>query len=159
MSEFVVTSSSFWNFSLQLYEQPGVPDACLQLQNDYGLDVNLVLFCLWYGKERGVAPQSLIQQAIAYSLEWKRGIVQPLRDLRTSMKGNKQLSSEFKNGEFEELRSQVKSLELQAEKMQQLRLEEIADAENETGSGQSSTPHQDNLRLLCEEITLTADAT
>ena len=30
-----------------LYAQPGVADACLKLQDEFGLDVNLVLFCIW----------------------------------------------------------------------------------------------------------------
>ncbi len=159
MSEFVVTSNSFWNFSLQLYEQPGVADACLQLQNDYGLDVNLVLFCLWYGREKGTISQSMLRLAITHSRDWKREIVQPLRDLRTNMKANQRLASEFKNKEFEELRSQVKSAELQAEKLQQLRLEEIVRAANESNKEKSPSPQQENFRLLCEEIALTLDTT
>jgi hypothetical protein len=39
----------FWDYSLHLYSQPGVEGACLTLQDEFDLDVNIVLFCLWSG--------------------------------------------------------------------------------------------------------------
>ena len=33
----------FWNFSLALYDAQGVAAACLELQEAYQLDVNLIL--------------------------------------------------------------------------------------------------------------------
>lgn len=35
----------FWNFSLTLYAQPGVMENCLMLQDDFHLNVNMILFC------------------------------------------------------------------------------------------------------------------
>ena len=40
--------SPFWRFSLQFYRQPGVADACIALQEEAGVDVNLLLFLLWH---------------------------------------------------------------------------------------------------------------
>ncbi|NNC63961.1 MAG: DUF2390 domain-containing protein, partial [Gammaproteobacteria bacterium] len=37
-------SEGFWAFSVRVYGKPDVPTACLDLQNDYGLDVNLLLY-------------------------------------------------------------------------------------------------------------------
>ena len=37
----------FWAFSLVFYGQPGVHEACLALQDDFGADVNLALMCAW----------------------------------------------------------------------------------------------------------------
>lgn len=156
MSEFVVPSTSFWNFSIHLYDQPGVADACLQLQNDHGLDVNLVLFCIWYANVKGKMTPDLLQTAITYSQEWKREIVQPLRDVRTGMKANQQLAAEIGNNEYDKLRAQVKSLELQTEKLQQMRLQEIADAEKATGEN-FEVPQRENLILLCEQLSLDWD--
>ena len=39
--------SPFWRFSLQLYRLPGVAEACIELQEKCGADVNLLLFLLW----------------------------------------------------------------------------------------------------------------
>ena len=39
--------SPFWTFSLRIYGQPGVPPACLTLQDEHGVDVNVLLFALY----------------------------------------------------------------------------------------------------------------
>jgi uncharacterized protein (TIGR02444 family) len=33
----------FWDFSLQVHQCLGVPEACLELQTRHGLDVNMLL--------------------------------------------------------------------------------------------------------------------
>ena len=40
--------SPFWRFSLRFYRQPKVADACIALQEEAGVDVNLLLFLLWH---------------------------------------------------------------------------------------------------------------
>ena len=40
--------SPFWRFSLRFYRQPQVADACIALQEEAGVDVNLLLFLLWH---------------------------------------------------------------------------------------------------------------
>ena len=40
--------SPFWRFSLRFYRQPRVADACIALQEEAGVDVNLLLFLLWH---------------------------------------------------------------------------------------------------------------
>ena len=47
----------FWSFSLRIYGAPGVEPACLDLQDRFGADVNLALYCLWIG--RALTPQAL----------------------------------------------------------------------------------------------------
>lgn len=42
----------FWNFSLTLYAQPGVMENCLLLQDNFQLNVNMVLFCCFAGHLR-----------------------------------------------------------------------------------------------------------
>ena len=39
--------SPFWRFSLHFYRQPKVADTCIALQEEAGVDVNLLLFLLW----------------------------------------------------------------------------------------------------------------
>jgi uncharacterized protein (TIGR02444 family) len=41
------TETPFWRFSLNFYRQAGVAEACIALQDDFGVDVNLMLFLLW----------------------------------------------------------------------------------------------------------------
>ena len=39
----------FWDFSLGIYGWAGIPQACLELQSAHELDVNILLYCLWFG--------------------------------------------------------------------------------------------------------------
>ena len=39
--------NAFWKFSLAVYAAPGVPEECLAVQERYGVDVNVLLFCAW----------------------------------------------------------------------------------------------------------------
>ena len=47
MSDFL--PHPFWNFSLEIYAAEGVSEACLDLQERRGCDVNILLFCCWLG--------------------------------------------------------------------------------------------------------------
>lgn len=49
--------SPLWSFSLEHYAKAGVKQACLALQDEHGLDVNVALACLWH-ERRGAPPLS-----------------------------------------------------------------------------------------------------
>jgi uncharacterized protein (TIGR02444 family) len=103
----------FWTFSLELYDAEGVAAACLELQDAYQLDVNLILFCFWHGSVYGKIDQELLQNIIKLSIEWRSGVVQPLRSARSWMKLNSNPSDQFNS-----LRERIKADELMAEKFQ-----------------------------------------
>lgn len=42
-----LTAENFWDYSVQLYSQSGVMEACLNLQDEFQLNVNLLLFCCY----------------------------------------------------------------------------------------------------------------
>ena len=155
-------SHNFWEFSLQVYRAPKVADTCLGLQNGYGLDVNLLLFCCWYGKFYGILPTGLLENAYEHSISWRGNVVQPLRNARSWMK-TAPAATPLTSPEFEALRQQIKSIELTAEKMQQQALEKLAaesatesrmgDRIPETGTG---TGVDENLKRLLERYGLQA---
>ncbi|MDB9969024.1 TIGR02444 family protein [Gammaproteobacteria bacterium] len=103
----------FWTFSLELYDAEGVAAACLELQDAYQLDVNLILFCFWHGSAYGKIDPELLQNIIKLSIEWRSGVVQPLRSARSWMKLNSNPSDQFNS-----LRERIKADELMAEKFQ-----------------------------------------
>ncbi len=114
----VEPDNAFWRFSLQIYRAPGAADDCLAVQERYGIDVNLLLFCSWLGAERGVLMTvEDFANCRAAVHEWHERAVKPLRAARREMKG---LSG------VEPLRTQVKGLELEAERIEQARLFEFA---------------------------------
>jgi len=73
----------FWDFSVAHYAQPGVAEACIHLQDEYGLDVNLLLFCIWCASD---GPGELGHEDIRLFLRrtgiWQAKVVQPLREVR-----------------------------------------------------------------------------
>lgn len=108
----------FWSFSLALYGRPGVEAACLRLQDEYDLDVNLVLFFLWAGVEGpGELTPAETSNAINRGQRWQSGVVGRIRAVRRQLKqddmgADRELVKVF--------RPLVQALELQGEQVEQL---------------------------------------
>jgi uncharacterized protein (TIGR02444 family) len=77
---------SLWTFACKLYNKPTVKNTCLQLQENYGVDVPLLLASCWVVECGGVlsCKQVSILQDIA--TQWQTQSIQPLRALRQQMK-------------------------------------------------------------------------
>ncbi|MCR9159044.1 MAG: TIGR02444 family protein [Nannocystaceae bacterium] len=75
-----------WTFSLAHYSKSGVKDACLRLQDEFGLDVNVALACLWH-ERRGATPLSRGElAALLDAVAEPRARVQRIRPLRREAK-------------------------------------------------------------------------
>ena len=83
-----INPKNFWEFSVTLYAKDGVASACLNLQDTFEIDVNLLLFGCWYGFYFGEFDESTLDQALDFSRIWKTEVVQPLRNVRVWMKAN-----------------------------------------------------------------------
>ncbi len=121
------SSIGFWDFSLRAYRQPGVADACLALQTQHGLDVNLLLYCCWIGASRGPLPESDLTAALEFSATWSANVVRPLREVRTWMKTTGCQSKRLPRSDCMEVRAAVKATELTAERLQQIGLEAVSE--------------------------------
>ena len=111
-----VNASPFWTFSLSLYRKPGVPDACLALQDGAGVDVNLLLFSLYLGRRgRKLAPAD-VRKIAQVTEPWRAEVVVALRAARRALK---EPPAPFAHPLSEALRTQVKKCELEAERIQQ----------------------------------------
>jgi uncharacterized protein (TIGR02444 family) len=117
----------FWGYSLKLYARPEVSQACLELQDGFDLDVNMVLFCVWAGAEGpGRLTGSEILSAVTRSGRWQREVVRRLRYVRRTLKHDALGASD----ELVQLfRPEVQALELAAEHVEQLLLAEIVPLE------------------------------
>ncbi len=64
-----------WAFSLQQYARNGVKEACLELQDEHGLDVNIALACLWH-ERRGGAPLSskAVQRLLCRTADLRKAV-------------------------------------------------------------------------------------
>lgn len=108
----------FWRFSLIVYGRPGVASACISLQDRLGLDVNLLLFLCWTGALGHAVEHDAFVRLMERAARWQRLVARPLREVRRGLKGQDLVDSV----EGESFRSQVKALELEAERLEQAML-------------------------------------
>ena len=118
-------SEGFWDFSVRTYRTDGVPEACLSLQNDYGADVNMLLYCGWVGAYYGRFDDALFSKASGFADKWADEVVRPLRSARTWMKQSGCHEEPMSTEQCMSFREEIKSVEFAAEKMQQQVLETI----------------------------------
>ncbi len=106
---------NFTAWSMALYARPQVEACCLRLQDEYGLDVNVVLFCYWYGARGGVMDDALWLRIEEISEQCQNRLVRPLREARRWLKG-----PVFEPNEDRlRLRERIREDELDAELLQQ----------------------------------------
>ena len=119
-------TESLWEFSTRVYRLESVAAACLALQDERGLDVNLLLFCCWHGRYHGMPDAALLREAFAFSQRWSENTTRPLRQARRWLKQIGCPDPRVPQAACEHLREQVKAVELRAEKLQQEALQDLA---------------------------------
>lgn len=77
-------SKALWQYSLGTYDQ--IKDLALKLQDDYGLNVNLLLLS-GYAQTLGCAIDEFdMQNLVAQTQQWQTTVTQPYRELRRELK-------------------------------------------------------------------------
>jgi uncharacterized protein (TIGR02444 family) len=110
--------NDFWRFSLAVYGQPGVGGECLGLQDKFGLNINLLLFCAWLGRRGIVLTREHLEGASRSITSWHDHVVRPLRGVRRQMK--------LHHEDVSALRAQVQRVEIEAEQVEQAMLFDYA---------------------------------
>ena len=114
---------TLWRFSLEVYRRPGVANACIALQDEHGVDVNVLLCLLWLAAAgRRVSPAE-VRAIDAGVAQWRDAVVVPLRALRRGLRTPPPLSDP---GATEALRERVKAVELEAERLEQEELQALS---------------------------------
>ena len=111
--------SSFWQWSLTHYARDHVAQLLLHLQDEYGFNVNIALWCCWIALAYDDAPEFALRGAIERTEPWSAGVTRPLRQVRRYLKAEPSTLGQT-------LRQTVKEAELAAEKEEQARLETLA---------------------------------
>ena len=109
-------ANPFWTFSLGYYRGAGVSEACLELQDNCGVDVNVMLFLLWQAtlkRQLGATQVKALAEKVG---PWQIDVIGPIRGLRRMLKGNAPL---LDKGPAELFRTRIKAIELEAERLQQ----------------------------------------
>jgi len=110
------SASDFWTFSLQTYAKPNVADICLELQDRFGADVNLLLYMLWAASRGRRLHLREIAEIAGYVQSWQQHVVTPLRVVRRQLKSP---PDGWSPAETDRLRQRIKAEELEAERLQQ----------------------------------------
>ncbi|MEL7029187.1 MAG: TIGR02444 family protein [Pseudomonadota bacterium] len=116
----------FWNWSLEVYDRPSVADDLIELQDKFGLDVNLILWSCWAGLRHGPLPELAMRKAVDISRQWSGAVVEHLREARRALKSPPRQADP---DAAEALREHVRAAELEAERLQQAMLETLAQSE------------------------------
>lgn len=127
------SDDAFWRFSIGLYAQPGVAPRCLELQDRFGVDVNVLLFCLHAGASgRALQPADIaaLEQAVG---AWREQVVAPLRGVRRWLKSP---PAPFDDPHTAGLREGLKRIELESERLQQMAMARVLSL---AGSGDAPT--------------------
>jgi uncharacterized protein (TIGR02444 family) len=110
----------FWAFSLAVYGADGVEPECLDLQERFRVDVNLLLFAAYAGACDGVQLEAADITAVAAAVSaWHDEIVRALRGARRALKPLSLDDNSPLQAPTAELRAQVKAAELYSEKIEQ----------------------------------------
>ena len=119
MSDFL--PHPFWNFSLEIYSSEGVAEACLDLQERRGCDVNILLFCCWLGASgRSTLTADRLRVLLKVSGVWQAEVVKPLREVRRLLKDKSW--PEALPETVDAVRRRVADAELAAEHAEQIKL-------------------------------------
>ena len=114
------SDSAFWRFSLRLYARDGVAPLCLALQDQHGIDVNVLFLLLFLAHHQRQLTPAEVQKIDHAAAAWRTRAVQPLRALRRDLKNG---VTGMDATATEALRSEIKRCELHAEHLQQEMLE------------------------------------
>jgi uncharacterized protein (TIGR02444 family) len=116
-------SSAFWLFSRSVYAAAGVQEECLLLQDRFGVDINLLLFSAFVGAVHGaLLPTEELSDASAAVAQWQEGVVRSLRTIRRALK-QAEPPHPIVAAPVHGLRESIKSIELEAERIEQVALE------------------------------------
>ena len=117
------SGSPFWRFSLRFYRTPEVADACIALQEKAGVDVNLLLFLLWQATRKRAFARAEVEALERRAGPWREMTVVPLRAVRRALKSPPALVD---TAVAEAFRTRIKAIELEAERLQQEAMYELA---------------------------------
>jgi uncharacterized protein (TIGR02444 family) len=117
------SKSPFWKFSIKFYAVPGVAQACIDLQDEAKVDVNILFFLLWNATQGRAFKKADVGEVERMIGAWRDMAVVPIRNVRRALKSPPAVMPPEASEGF---RTRVKAVELEAERLQQEALYELA---------------------------------
>ncbi len=146
------SASEFWTFSLQTYAKPNVASICLELQDRFGVDVNLLLYMLWAASRGRRLHVREIADIAGYVQSWQQHVVTPLRIARRHLKSP---PAGWSFAETDQLRQRVKAEELEAERLQQNAMANFLSVDKAGEADMVETAAKSNLMGYASLLALT----
>jgi uncharacterized protein (TIGR02444 family) len=132
--------SPLWRFSVELYRAPGFSDACIRLQDEAGVDVNIVFFLLWNASLKKQFSADDVRATDRAVAAWRETAVIPIRNIRRALKDAPILPDP---GVVEGYRTKIKAIELEAERLEH---EALSDFFQEAAPGIAASSATDAAR-------------
>jgi uncharacterized protein (TIGR02444 family) len=117
------SKSPFWKFSIKFYAVPGVAQACIDLQDEAKVDVNILFFLLWNATQGRAFKKADVGEVERMIGAWRDMAVVPIRNVRRALKSPPAVMPPEASKGF---RTRIKAVELEAERLQQEALYELA---------------------------------
>lgn len=146
-------ASRFWSFSLAVHSDAGPREDCLDLQDQHGIDVNMLLFGAFVGAvHEMITPERDMRAALAAVAPWNESVVSVLRKVRRALKSFAAEQTPV-GPTAAVLRTSVKAAELEAERIEQVVLEGWGTARlgrrKRTEPGDAVAANIRNLLAIC----------
>ena len=122
-SDTPVRKSPFWRFSVKFYAVPDVAQACIDLQDQARVDVNILFFLLWSATQKRAFNAAEVAEVERTIGGWRDMAVVPIRAIRRALKSPPPVMAP---DAAEGFRTRVKAVELEAERLQQEALYDLA---------------------------------
>jgi uncharacterized protein (TIGR02444 family) len=110
-----IVSTPIWDFVLNYYGRKGVSDVLIGLQDQHGIDVNMLLFLMWMAAQRKCPGADDVKFVSTTSHAWQRTVVVPIRAVRRLLKESPPLVAAEAAAAF---RKKVQAVELEGEQLQ-----------------------------------------
>ncbi len=121
--------NDFWLFSTQVYAVEDVRSQCLELQDQYGVNVNLLLFAAWLDHRAIPLADHHIDEISRLVGPWHDGVIRPLRDARRAAKAT------ATDEPVSSLHGRILQVELAAEQVEQAMLYRWAGSHTASATG------------------------
>lgn len=128
----------FWQYSLQLYARDGVEALCLRLQEQCGVNVNILLWACWLAQQGRPLSDAHLQHAITLIAPYQCDYIEPLRKMRNVLKSSMQQA----------LREKILAAELEAEKSVQDELYQYYQGERWARDGTYASCRSENIQRV-----------
>ncbi len=122
-TQIPTSKSPFWRFSIKFYAVPAVAPACIKLQDHAGVDVNVLFFLLWNATQNRTFSRDHIAEIEQRIGAWREMVVVPLRAVRRTLRSP---PAAIAPDVAEGFRTRIKAVELEAERLQQEALYDMA---------------------------------